>query len=104
MKNYKRYLLGFLMCLVLATTVGCGDKNQQEKDDDVVDDAGDAVEDTVDNAGDAVDDMVDGAGDAVEDTVDGVEDGVDDMTGNGDHDEHEDDHADEDTHKDHDNE
>ena len=59
MKNYKQYLLGLMLCGCLVFTVGCGEDKDHNKEDSVVEDAGDAVEDTVDGAGDAVEDVVD---------------------------------------------
>lgn len=50
--------------------------------DNLVEDAGNAVDDAMDNVGNAVDDAMDGAGNAVDDVMDGAGNVVDDITGN----------------------
>ena len=77
-------LITFLMVFVFALTLtACGRRN----DDNMVNDAGNAVQDVTDGVGDAVQDVTEGVGNAVDEVTDPVkpdgdyaEDGViDDM-------------------------
>lgn len=66
--------LGLATALVFGFT-SCTEK-KQDKAEDKMEDAGDAIEDAADDTGDAIEDAADDTGDAMEDTADDVKDEV----------------------------
>lgn len=82
MKRLTVFLTVLALCLALTA---CG---EQDKGNNIIDDAGNAVQDVTDGIGDAAQDVTDGVGDAVQDMTDPVtpdkdyaEDGVIDDNG-----------------------
>ncbi|MBQ8923253.1 MAG: hypothetical protein IJ053_00520 [Lachnospiraceae bacterium] len=93
MKNIKKLLLMTLSLTLLSISLAaCGEGNDEttrdeattesrrDDNDNLMDDAGDAVGDVVNGVGDGINDVVDGVGDGINNAVDGVENGVDEMT------------------------
>ncbi len=75
-----------VLCLVSALFVGCaGDKDRAENNGRVTDDPNednlmDDASDAIDNAGDAASDVIEGATDAVDDILGGNDDSTSDST------------------------
>ena len=95
MKNIKKFLLMTLSLTLLSISLAaCGEGNDEttrdtattestrNDNDNLMEDAGDAVGDVVDGVGDGINDVVDGVGNGINNAVDGVQNGVDEMTDN----------------------
>ncbi|MCW8356185.1 MAG: hypothetical protein ACPGRG_11950 [Marinomonas sp.] len=80
----KRTLLNSALVLVTAATLAaCGQEGEENKVEDAMSNAGDAVEQTIDDAGDALnnagnamEDTMTDAGNAIEDKCEEVKEGV----------------------------